>query len=132
MGVYHRNNCNLEGPSSTALKRLALSKTEKVLQFVLSKFVGDRLDRSDWITDVVRKFRGQGIETFLTDTLYCDANSDWSAAFASRLLDSVDDSDMLQYITTELEDEGNYTEVWGIIFDALQLSDLTLARVLKN
>ena len=105
--------------SSTASKGLAPSKTEKVSQFVLSKIVGDRLQGTDWIKCVVREFKGQGLTTFLTDNLYCDANSDWSQVFASRLLDFLVDSDILQYITNKLEDEENCTEVWDIICDAL-------------
>ena len=132
LGVYHRNHRNLEVPSSTASKSLKPSKTEKVPQFILSKFVGDRLGGAHWIKGVVRKFKGQGIKTYLTDNTYCNVNSDWSSAFASRLLDSLINSDILQYITTKLKDEGNCAEVWEVIYNALQSTDLTLARVLNN
>ena len=119
-------------PSTTASQEKIFSRTEKVPQFVHSKFVGDRLDGSDWIKGVVRKFKGQGPAFFLTDHLHCNVNSDWLAAFASHSLDSLVNSDILQYITTKLEDEGNCADVWDTICNTLQLSDLTLARVLKN
>jgi len=79
---------------------------------------------------VLRKFKGQS--RYLLDTSHCHGHSEWSDAFILKLLDSLVDSDVLQYTTSELKNEGKLADVWDMIIEALQFTDLTLAGVLKN
>ena len=82
-------------PASTVSQEKKSSKTEKVPQFTLSKFVGNRLAGAEWIKGVVGKFKGQGQVTFLIDPAYCNNHSDWSDVFSSRLLDALVNNDIL-------------------------------------
>ena len=131
LAVFHRNNLSVAKPPAVTNETKA-TRTDKVPVFSLPKFTGERLDGEEWIKGVVRKFKGNGVFEYLTSSNKCDNNLNWSEAFASRLLDSIVSSDILNYITTELDDEGNCCDVWNTICDKLQSSDLDLARVLKH
>jgi len=104
----------------------------KVPAFTVPKFVGDSLEGQAYVDNVVRKFNGHGQLQFLEDDSYCADHFAWSEAFSSRLLDSVADSDILGYLSTELKDEGNCAEVWYKITSCLQTSDLTMARIMQH
>ena len=49
-----------------------------------------------------------------------------------RLLDSLADNDIIGYLSTKLNDEGNCAEAWDNITSYLQTSDLTMARIMQH
>lgn len=80
---------------------------------------------------------------------YCDNHHNWSNAFASRLCDSISDSDILGYFTAELNEEHKFSssdvntarmyEVWHDFFalkykemDAFLLFYYSLNRILHK
>ena len=98
----------------------------------MPKFVGNSLEGQEFVDNVVRKFKGHGQLSYLEDGQYCENHPAWSEAFSSRLLDFLANSDILGYLSTELKDEGNCSEVWEKITSCLQTSDLTMARIMKH
>ena len=135
---YHASNraTHLRKYDAAALglgrKQSSSGGDHKVPAFTVPKFVGDSLEGQAFVDNVVRKFKGHGQLSFLEDDQYCDDHSVWSEAFSSCLLDSLADSDILGYLSTELKDEGNCAEVWDKITSCLQTSDLTMARIMQH
>ena len=116
LAEYSHAHRNLEASSSTAKRGVDTSKSDKpdkIPNFSVPKFNGDRLEGATWIADVVRKFKSFGVRKYLTDGLYYSQNDEWSSAFTSRLLDSIVDSGILKYIATELEHEINCARYLG-------------------
>ena len=76
----------------------------KVPAFSVTKFVGDSLEVRAFVENIVRKFKEHGQLSYLDDDQYCNNHPVWSKAFYSRLLDSLANSDILGYLSTELND----------------------------
>ena len=98
----------------------------------MSKLVGKSLEGQLFVDNVVQKFKGHGQLSYLENYQYYDDHPSWSESFSSRLLDSLDDSDILGYLSTETKDEGNCTELWEKITSYLQTPDLTMARIMQH
>ena len=63
---------------------------------------------------------------------YCDNHPSWSSAFASRLRDSITDSNILGYLATELGTEHNCAKFWAEIEAKLSSSDVKTARIYED
>lgn len=66
---------------------------------------------------------------FIDNTQYCDNHPSSSRAFASRLRDSISESDILGYLAEELDKEDNCATVWAAIKDKLSSTGVKTARV---
>ena len=66
---------------------------------------------------------------FIDNTQYCDNHPSSSRAFASRLRDSISESDILGYLAEELEKEYNCATFWAAIKDKLSSTGVKTARV---
>ena len=66
---------------------------------------------------------------FINSGQYCNNHSKWSSAFASRVRDPIFKSNILGYLSTELERENNCAKVWTEIKSKLTSSDVLTAEV---
>jgi len=69
---------------------------------------------------------------FLEDVRNYNNSPYWSGAFASRLRESIAESDMLSFLATELDGENNYATVWARIEWLLLSTDIKTATVMTN
>ena len=133
---YHASNCHIHqhkyDAAAMGQEQSLKGFDQKVPASSVTKFVGNRLERQEFVDNVVRKFKGHGQISYLEDAEFCDGHPVWSEVFSSRLLDSLADSDILGYLLTKLKDEDNYTEVWKKITSCLQMLDLTMARIMQH
>ena len=81
--------------------------------------------------DVVRSFTNHALSRYILDIQFCDDNISWSGAFASRIRESVANSDTLGYLATEQENENNCAKLWAIVCKELTSSELTMARAMS-
>lgn len=78
--------------------------------------------------------------TFMSNAMlqFLDDPSDYnnspylSGAFASRLHESIKESDILSFLATELDGKNNFAKVWTRIEKHLLSTDEKTARVMKN
>ena len=105
---------------------------QKLPTFTVPKFDGTTLEGDTYVEAVERRFRNNGQLQFLEDESYCRTHAAWSSAFASRLLDSVADSPILGYLSTNLKKEKNCAIVWTKVNSCLHTSDLTMARIMQH
>ena len=103
----------------------------KIPAFTVPKFTGDRLDGSDYIKKVERVFKNHGIAEFLWHEHKSTVNPDWSTAFASRILDSLADSEILSFLAERYKNETSCYVVWMKVKAHLTSEDLTVQRCLK-
>ena len=109
------------------------SSTEvKVPNFSVPKFEGDTLGGDKFIDKVSTKFRSNGQSLYLESVQHCTENTSWSSAFASRLRESLADSAILGFLSSELDKEHNSAKVWARISSHLNSSDLSMAREMHN
>ena len=88
------------------------SSDVKIPSFSVPKFEGDTLGGDKFIERVTTKFRSNGQSPFLDSEQHCTANTSWSSAFASRLRESLTDSPILGFLSSELDEENNSAKVW--------------------
>ena len=68
---------------------------------------------------------------YLEDSTFCDANTTWYGAFASRIRESIADKSILGYLDTSLEAGYKCCKVWDTInITKLNTGDATTARVM--
>ena len=72
------------------------------------------------------------MSVFLHSVEHCDNHPAWSGAFASRLRGALSNSSILQYLSTELEDEANCAKVWRAIQSKLSTADVKIARMSQD
>ena len=104
----------------------------KVPTFTVPKFTGDTLAGDTYIESVDNAFRSSALAKYLVDEEYCKSNPSWSDAFASRLRESIRESDILGFLATELEAVKNCATVWDKIISHLSSSDVKTARMMAN
>jgi len=75
-------------------------------------------------------FASAGQGQFLTDVAFCYANKEWSGAYASCLRQSIADSPIMSFLTTQMDKEVSCVVVWAHIKSHLSAKDLILGRVL--
>ena len=75
-------------------------------------FRGDTLDGDEYIRMIKITFRSNAMLQFLDDPNNCDNSPYYSGVFASRLRDSIAESDILFFLDTELDRENNCANVW--------------------
>jgi len=66
------------------------------------------------------------------DPNHCDNSSCWSGDFVSRLRESIEESDILSFLATELDGENNCARVWTRIIKHVLSTDIITALVMKN
>ena len=116
------------GASGTAAKATA-GADHKIPSFKVPIFYGDTLKGDKYIDEVANIFRNNAMAKFVDSVEYCDNHSNWSEAFASRLRDSISESDILGYLATELNTENNCAKVWRVIKEKLSSADVTTVRM---
>ena len=77
----------------------------KVPSLNVPDFVGNPLKGDLFEQKVVTIFGNNVMALFLTSEYRCDNHSAWSGAFASRLRDSLRNYTIVEYLSTELEEE---------------------------
>ena len=92
-------------------QEVKISSDVKILSFSVPKFEGDTLGGDTFVDKVATKFRSNGQSQFLNSEQYCTANTSWSSAFASRLRESLADSAILGFLSSELDSENNSAKV---------------------
>ena len=105
---------------------------QKLPAFTVPKFEGTTLEGDAYVESVERRFTNNGQLKYLEDVDYCNANLDWSSAFASRLRDSIADSPILGYLATRFKREKNCAVVWTQVNSCLHTSDLTMSRIMQH
>ena len=68
----------------------------------------------------------------LTPQDHCSKHPAWSGAFASRLRDSLSCSSILEYLSTELEEEETCAKCWAGIKENISAADLKIARMSQD
>jgi len=68
----------------------------------------------------------------LEDETNCNNSPFWSGAFASRLRESIEESDILLFFAAELDWENNCARVWTRIECHLSSTDIKTARLMTN
>jgi len=79
--------------------------TGKIPAFNVKPFTGESLGGDVYISRVESIFAGHGVSPFLVDMNHCLANPALSGAFVSRIRQSIAESPILGYITSEMETE---------------------------
>ena len=69
---------------------------------------------------------------YLSSEVFCNANLSWSDAFASRLRESIRESDILGFIATEMKADKNCARVWLRINKQLSSADVKTARMMAQ
>ena len=77
-------------------------------------------------------FRSNTMSQFLEDPNNYNNSLYWSRAFTSRLRDSIEESYILSFLTTNLDGENNYARVWNRIEKHILSTDIKMARVMTN
>ena len=112
---------------------MAVKYTEsKIPAFKVPIFRGDNLDGDEYIRLVKTTFRSNAMSPFLDDPNNCDNSSYWSGAFTSRLRESIEESDSLPFLVTELDGGNNCARVWTRIECHLSSTGIKTARVMMN
>jgi len=104
----------------------------KIPAFKEPIFRGDIHDGDKYIRMVKMTFRSNLMSQFLEDETNCKNSPFWSGAFASRLRESIKESDILSFLATELDDENNCARVWTRIECHLSSTDIKIVRVITN
>ena len=78
-------------------------KEIKIPRFKVTIFRGDTLDGDEYIRMVKTTFRSNTMSQFLDDPSHCDNSPYWLGAFTSRLRESIEESDILPLLNTELD-----------------------------
>ena len=104
----------------------------KILSLSFPKFEGDTLGGDKFIERVTTKFRSNGQSLFLDSVQHCKVDISWTSDFTSRLHESLTDSSILGFLSSELDEEINSAKVWSRICDHLNSSDLSMARKMHN
>ena len=122
--LNHPGRYDARGPGSSGT-----SSDKKMPAFKVPPFKGDTIDGDKFIKQVQKTFKSSGVSQFLDDVEHCQSNLEWSFAFASRILEAISDSSVLEFLDAELEQEKVCATVWGKIQDHLSSSALSRARV---
>ena len=69
---------------------------------------------------------------FLEDPKNFNNSPYWLRAFASRIRESIAESDILSFLATELDGEENFVRVWIRLERHLSSTDIQNARVMTN
>jgi len=77
-------------------------------------------------------FRSFAMDKYFLDEVYYVKSSEWSDAFASRLRESIYESDILGFLSTELEAEKNCAKVWKQIVSHLTSADVNTTRMMAH
>ena len=110
----------------------APSRDEKIPTFKVSAFEGDTLSGDVFLTKVRDTFKSAGQAAYLDSRDYCAKSIAWSGAFASRIRESISDSDILGFLATELKNEDNCAVVYERIKGHLSSSDVKTARTFAH
>ena len=103
----------------------------KIPSFDVPLFNGNMIEGHSYIQDVQDTFRSSAMEDYLDSEAHCDQNKPWSGAFASRIRESLKDSPLLSFLSTELNQENNCAKVWMRIKNHLSSEDVVTARVMN-
>ena len=108
------------------------TQDHKIPFFKLPTFQGNTLQGDVFIEGVERAFRFAAMARYLESRSYCDNNSCWSEAFASRIRESIEVNNILSFLATELEHENNCYKVWSKVIKHLTTNDVTTAHVMSQ
>jgi len=75
----------------------------KIPAFKVPIYKGDTLDGDEYIWMVKMTFKSNVMSQFLEDPNHYDNSPYWSGAFASRLRESIEESNILLFIDMELD-----------------------------
>ena len=77
-------------------------------------------------------FWSNAMSPFLEDTKNCNNSPYWPGTFISRLQESIEESDVLSFLATELDREKNCAKVWARIERHLSPTDIKTVQVITN
>ena len=83
--------------------KIAKTDDGKIPSFRVPKFTGDTLAGDTYIESVDNVFRSAAMAQYLLSEVFCETRISWSDAFASRLRESIRESDILGFIATEMK-----------------------------
>ena len=98
----------------------------KVPNLNVPEFVGNPLKGDLFEQKLVTIFGNNAMALFLTSEYRCDNHPAWSGAFASRLRDSLRNYTIVEYLSTELEEEQHYSKVWKWIGQKLSTTEVNI------
>ena len=104
----------------------------KIPAFTLPLFKGTSIKGDKYLEDIVRTFTSNAMQQYIEDEDFCTRNAQWSGAFASRLRESIAESDILSFIATEEESNTNCAKVFNVIKNNLSSADITMARDMSH
>ena len=103
-------------------------KSKDIPSFKVATFNGSILKGDEYIQDTATMFKSYGAHEYLQDENLCNANKEFSQAYASRLRNSIAHNDELKYIVTTHRDEDNCAKLWKVLYDTLMSQKLSLSR----
>jgi len=129
---YNRTSMeNLNKSSQIVI--LTVKNTEtKIPAFKVPICRGDILDGDEYIWMVKSTFRSNTMSQFLEDPNHCENLPYWSGYFSSRLRESIEESNILSFLATELDVENNYARVWTQIEKHLLSTGIKTTWVMTN
>jgi len=131
ISLYDEITASTTDHKNTSIPTKSSSGDEhKVPTFCVPKFTGDTLTGDTYIDSVDNAFRSSTITKYLLDEVCCMKNPEWSDAFASRLRESICESDILGFLSTELKAEKHCAKVWKQIMSHLTSADRNTARMM--
>ena len=110
----------------------SINENVKIPVLMVPKFQGDIMGGDTYIEDVERAFRSKGLVKFLHSKTHCDSCPTWSDAFASMLRESVANSPIMGYLSTELENVSCSFTVWAKFRTKLSTGDVLTARIMSQ
>jgi hypothetical protein len=106
--------------------------SSKVPLFKVPTFTGDEYDGESYIRSVESAFQSAAMKQFLSDSVYCVANEEWSGAFCSRIRESLRKNTTVGFLAEENDASLNCASLWTKIKDHLNSSSLATAKVTRQ
>ena len=129
---FDQANSAIQGRLSQQTQGQGAPLPQKMPSLKVPRFNDDAIKGDAFIDEVESAFKSEGMQRYLQDESFCDANLQWSTAFASRLRESLHDSTTVRFMAAELKKVDNCAKLWAAVVKHLTSIDMKVARALEQ